>query len=91
MQTSKNEWNLRLGLSHTGIPNHKLYVIKVIDDDGFMNMQYFEYDNAVDAVNAYNKFVDIGTAEERRLVFLIEANETVHKKEFHRGIHPATL
>lgn len=75
----------KITLSHRGIPDYKLYVIKVIEDDGFMNMQYFEYDNAVDAVNAYNKFVDIGTAKEIRRVFLIEANETVHKKEFYRG------
>lgn len=74
---------INFGLSHTGIPDYKLYVIKVINDDGFMNMQYFEYNNAVDAVHAFDRFVDIGDAKERRVVWLIEANETVHKKEFH--------
>jgi len=71
-------------ISHKGIPDHLLYVIKVINDDGFLNMQYFEYNNAVDAVNAYNKFVDSGDAKERRVVWLIEPNEeNIHKKEFY--------
>ena len=70
------------GLSHTGIPDHKLYVIKVFKDDDFIGSQYFEYDNAIDAVNDYNKFVDIGDAKFKRVVNLIEPNETAHTKVF---------
>ncbi len=79
MQSNPIVW----GLSHTGIPDYKLYVIKVFKDDDFIGSQYFEYDNAVDAVNAYNKFVDMGDAKDKRVVNLIEPNEVAHTKVFY--------
>lgn len=40
------------------------------------------YDNAVDAVNAYNKFVDHGTCRYQREVVLIEPSGRSHVKVF---------
>lgn len=79
---------LRLGLSRSGIPDHKLYVIRIVDgldEYGFIIQQHYEYNNAVDAVNAFNKCVDVGDSTTgKRTFYLIEPNETTHTKEFYR-------
>lgn len=40
------------------------------------------YDNALDAVNAYNSFVDHGFCVEERVVSLVEPNGRFHTKIF---------
>jgi len=75
-----------LKISATGIPNDRLYVIRVVDgldEYGFAIQKHFEYNNAVDAVNAFNKFVDIGDSTTgMRKVVLFEPNEQMHVKQF---------
>ena len=41
-----------------------------------------KYGNAVDAVNAYNKFVDHGTCRYQREVVLVEPSGQIHTKVF---------
>lgn len=72
-------------ISKQGIPDDELYVIKVYVDGEMGKDRYFEYDNALDAVNAFNKFVDLGDAKETRAVYLIEPNEKIHTRMFMRG------
>lgn len=43
------------------------------------------YDNALDAVNAYNKFVDWGTAVEYSTINLSEPNGKMHTKIFYKN------
>jgi hypothetical protein len=40
------------------------------------------FDNAVDAVNCYNKFIDHGTSISERVVTLVEPNGKLHTKIF---------
>lgn len=40
------------------------------------------YNNAIDAVNSYNKFVDHGTCRYQREIVMVEPNGTVHSKVF---------
>jgi hypothetical protein len=72
-------------ISKNGIPDDQLYVIKVYEDGTNGKAGYFEYNNALDAVNAFNKFVDLGNAKETRSVYLIEPNERIHTRMFMRG------
>jgi hypothetical protein len=72
-------------ISKNGIPDDELYVIKVYEDGTNGKAGYFEYNNALDAVNAFNKFVDLGDAKETRSVYLIEPNERIHTRMFMRG------
>ena len=72
-------------ISKNGIPDDQLYVIKVYEDGTNGKAGYFEYNNALDAVNAFNKFVDLGDAKETRSVYLIEPNERIHTRMFMRG------
>lgn len=41
-----------------------------------------EFDNAIDAVNCYNKFIDHGTCVSERVVTLVEPNGKMHTKIF---------
>ena len=43
------------------------------------------YDNALDAVDTYNKFVDYGLASEYSTVNLSEPNGKMHTKNFYRN------
>lgn len=43
------------------------------------------YDNALDAVNAFNKFVDYGLALEYSVVNLSEPSGKMHTKTFNRN------
>lgn len=38
------------------------------------------FDNAVDAVNCYNKFIDYGTSLQERVVTLVEPSGKLHTK-----------
>lgn len=69
-------------LSKNGIPDEKLYVIKVYLDGEFDG--YFEFDNALEAVNSFNEFTDSRGAKEKLTAYLIEANETVHTRSFNK-------
>ena len=40
------------------------------------------FDNALDAVNCYNKFTDHGTCVNERVVTLVEPNGKLHTKTF---------
>jgi len=44
--------------------------------------EYYQYSNALDAVNAYNSFNDYGTAREVRTIVLSEPNGQIHQKMF---------
>lgn len=44
------------------------------------------YDNALDAVNAYNKFVDYGTSASERIIILVEPTGKFHNKIFKRPV-----
>jgi hypothetical protein len=46
------------------------------------------YDNALDAVNSYNRFVDYGTCVSERVISLVEPNGKFHSKIF---LNPAGL
>lgn len=72
-------------ISKNGIPDDELYVIKVYEDGAQGKSGYFEYNNALDAVNAFNRFVDLGEAKETRAAYLIEPNEKIHTRMFMRG------
>ena len=62
------------------------YVLMVIADG--VQEWAKHYDNAVDAVNAYNKFMDHGTCVHERVVSLVEPNGKFHSKIF---LNPAGL
>jgi hypothetical protein len=47
------------------------------------------FDNALDAVNAYNRIVDYGFARNTREAQLVEPNGKVHEKVFYRPGSPA--
>lgn len=56
------------------------YMIVVFNDGDKEWVQ--NYDNAVDAVNSYNKFIDHGTCHTERIVTLVEPNGKFHSKIF---------
>jgi hypothetical protein len=62
------------------------YVLMVIADG--VQEWAKHYDNAVDAVTAYNKFIDHGTCVHERVVSLVEPNGKFHSKIF---LNPAGL
>jgi hypothetical protein len=62
------------------------YVLMVIADG--VQEWAKHYDNAVDAVTAYNKFIDHGTCVHERVVSLVEPNGKFYSKIF---LNPAGL
>ena len=56
------------------------YKLQVVED-GFVSFSRV-YNNAVDAVNAYNKFVDYGMCSLWREIVLVEPNGKSHSKSF---------
>lgn len=62
------------------------YVIVVITDGVKEWAQ--NYDNAIDAVNSYNRFIDHGTCVHERVVSLVEPSGKFHSKIF---LNPAEL
>lgn len=60
--------------------NNYKFSIAVADDSS--QTQYFQFSNAIDAVNSYNSFIDYGNAKEARTVVLTEPNGQMHQKTF---------
>lgn len=58
----------------------KNYTVLVVVD-GVKEWAQF-YDNALDAVNCYNKFVDHGSSKQELIVTLIEPNGKFHTNIF---------
>jgi hypothetical protein len=56
------------------------YMIQVVEDGSVTFIQ--RYNNAVDAVSAYNRFVDHGMCRIWREIVLVEPNGTAHSKTF---------
>lgn len=55
-----------------------VFTLSVLDDDSYI---VTSYDNALDAINEYSKYVDHGNAHIRRVV-LNEPNGNQHSKIF---------
>jgi hypothetical protein len=60
------------------------FTISVRDDNE--PVVVLNYTTALEAVNAYNRFVDYGMAKETRSVVFYEPNGTLHTKLFHTSI-----
>jgi len=60
------------------------YSITVAYDGKPVHWQQW-YENALDAVNSFNKFVDHGFADEFATVNLIEASGKMHTRHFYRN------
>lgn len=56
------------------------FTISVKDDDE--PVVVLNYNSALEAVNAYNRFVDYGSARETRSIVFYEPNGTIHTKFF---------
>ncbi len=59
--------------------NYHFYIVVKEDDK---TPQTFHYNNAIKAVNAFNSFIDHGTAKNSRTIFLTEPNGEIHEKTF---------
>jgi hypothetical protein len=57
-----------------------VFMVQVVEDGAFTFSQ--KYTNAVEAVNAYNKFIDHGTCRYQREVVLVEPSGKAHAKVF---------
>ena len=57
--------------------NYKFTIAVAEDDD---NTKYYQYSNAIDAVDTYNSFKDYGLAKYARTVILTEPNGQTHMK-----------
>jgi hypothetical protein len=62
------------------------YQLQVIEDGSVTYSTV--YNNAVDAVNSYNRFVDHGMCRMWREIVLLEPNGTVHAKTFEHPLAP---
>jgi hypothetical protein len=60
--------------------NNYKFIIAVVEDNS--PTQYFQFSNALDAVNSYNSFNDYGNAKEVRTIVLTEPNGQIHQKMF---------
>jgi hypothetical protein len=56
------------------------YMIQVVEDGSVTYVRRF--DNALEAVNTYNRFVDHGMCRMWREIVLVEPNGTAHAKTF---------
>jgi hypothetical protein len=56
------------------------YMIQVLEDGAVSFSR--KYDNALEAVHAYDRFVDFGFAKWQREVILVEPNGKAHAKSF---------
>ena len=52
-----------------------------VAEDGNIT-QYYQFNNALDAINTYNTFIDYGNAKEARIIVLTEPNGQIHKKMY---------
>lgn len=62
------------------------YKLQVVEDGSVTFSRV--YNNAVDAVNAYNKFVDHGMCRIWREIVLVEPNGKAHSKSFDHPLAP---
>lgn len=62
------------------------YKLQIIEDGSVSFSRV--YDNAVDAVNAYNKCVDHGMCRLWREIILLEPNGKAHSKSFDHPLAP---
>lgn len=62
-----------------------LYAVTSTNDNSTSPEWTGRYDNALDAVDVFNKFVDHGMAEEYRTVNLSEPSGKMHTKIFYRN------
>ena len=62
------------------------YMIQVVEDGSVTFIQ--RYNNAVDAVSAYNRFVDHGMCRMWREIVLLEPNGQAHAKTFDHPLAP---
>ena len=62
------------------------YMIQVVEDGSVTFVQ--RYNNAVDAVSAYNRFVDHGMCRMWREIVLLEPNGKAHAKTFDHPLAP---
>ena len=60
--------------------NNYKFSIAVAEDNN--PTQYFQFSNALDAINSYNSFNDYGNAKEIRTIVLTEPNGQIHQKMF---------
>ena len=63
-----------------------LYQLQVIEDGSVTYSTV--YNNAVDAVNSYNRFVDHGICRMWREIVLLEPNGLAHAKTFEHPLAP---
>jgi hypothetical protein len=56
------------------------YMIQVVEDGAVTFSQ--RYENALDAVHAYDRFVDFGFAKWQREIVLVEPSGKAHGKSF---------
>lgn len=64
-----------------------VFHLQIIEDGACTWSQMFN--NALDAVNAYNRVVDYGFARNTREAILIEPNGKIYEKVFYRPGSPA--
>lgn len=62
------------------------FMLQVIEDGSVTFSR--RYDNAVEAVTAYNKFVDHGMCRMWREIVLLEPNGKAHSKTFEYPLAP---
>ena len=62
------------------------YMIQVVEDGSVTFVRRF--DNAVEAVNMYNRFVDHGMCRMWREIVLLEPNGKAHAKTFEYPLAP---
>lgn len=62
------------------------YMLNVIEDGAVTYIRRF--DNAVEAVNCYNRFVDHGMCRMWREIVLLEPNGKAHSKMFEHPLAP---
>lgn len=77
IKTTKITWRQKMDTTYT----------VVVITDGKQEWAQ-NYDNALDAVTAYSKFIDHGTCTDERVVTLVEPNGKFHSKIF---LNPAGL
>lgn len=62
-----------------------LYAVSVLNDNEASPSWIGRYDNALDAVDVYNKFVDCGDATQYRTINLAEPSGKMHTKHLYRN------
>jgi len=62
------------------------YMIQVVEDGSVTFIRRF--DNALEAVSMYNRFVDHGMCRMWREIVLVEPNGTAHAKTFEHPLAP---